>query len=411
LRLLAITTSQEEGGAESLLYTALRAVSALECDVEVALPASSGTLRLRAALRAAGFRVHDLSIGNQSQSKAGAYVAIARDALITLQIVARVRPDAVLLNLPTAEASPGSMVACALARVQTTAIFQLVRSDLAVTSRRRRLYRRLARRDQSWICVSEDNRETLAKQFGVSSERIVVVRNGAATRKVSTAAGGRTRANLGIPAASSVILTTGRLSAQKGHELIVRALPDLVAFDESLLFVWAGDGPLLEPLMRAVSATGLESHVLLLGRREDIPELLAAADIFLMPSRDEGSPLALVEAMLADVPVVVSDIGALREIVDDGQNGLVFACGDPTDLTRVISRALANRDSLRQMSVSAREQAAHEFSVERMLEGQLAYVMPRAQSHASCSGRQALTRLRSCLRRTEDCPRPGRPAR
>ena len=380
MRLLAITTSQEEGGAESHLRTTLQAVRARGVEVDVAFPSSAGTVRLREQLLGAGCRLRVLAIGRERASKAGAYLAIAGDALITLRTIARLRPDAILLNMPTPEASPGAMLACALARVQTTVVFHLVRSDLSVTPRRRAIYKRVARSKQQWICVSQDNRRTLAEQFGVATERIAVVRNGVQLRSVSVMAGERTRAELQIPASSTLVLTTGRLGAQKGHELIVEALPALVALNESLVFVWAGDGPLREQLSRAVSATGMARHVQMLGRREDVPELLAAADLFLMPSRDEGAPLALVEAMLAGVPAIVSDIGALREIVDNGRNGLIFKSGDPGDLTRVIAWALANRRRLREMASSAREQASRELTVERMLDGQLAHVMPRART-------------------------------
>jgi glycosyltransferase involved in cell wall biosynthesis len=166
--------------------------------------------------------------------------------------------------------------------------------------------------------------------------------------------------------------------------VILRALPDLLAVDAGLVFVWAGDGPLREQLTGAVSATGLGQHVRLLGRREDIPELLAAADLFLMPSRDEGGapPFALAEAMLAGVPAVVSDIGALSEVVEDGRNGLLFTGGDPDELVRVIGRALADRDRLSEMASSAREQALREFTVERMTEELLAYVLPPLSSGA-----------------------------
>jgi glycosyltransferase involved in cell wall biosynthesis len=383
-RLLAITTSQEEGGAESHLRITLRAVQARGCEVHVALPHSAGTARLREDLLAAGCRVRTLPVGIHSVSRAGAYLALARDVLATLWAIARVRPNAVLLNLPTPEASPGAMLACALARVHTTAIFHLVRSDLVVTPRRRRLYRRAARGAQQWLCVSEDNRRTLAGQFGVAEQRIAVVRNGVPSAEVAAGAGELARAELQIADSATLVLTTGRLGEQKDHGVIVQALGELVSLDQSLVFVWAGDGPLREQLTRAVSATGLERHVRMLGRREDVPALLAAADLFLLPSRDEGGapPFALAEAMLAGVPTVVSDIGALREIVEDGRNGVVFTRGDPEDLVRAISRALGDREALRQMAARARAQATREFTLARMTEGLLAHVLPEAQARS-----------------------------
>lgn len=377
-RLLAITSSQEEGGAESHLAITLAAARARGWEVDVAFPSSPATAELRERLRGSGCRVHSLAVGAQGASQAGAYLALLRDTLRTLWCIARVRPDAILLNLPAPEASPGAMLACAISRKPSTSIFHLVRADLIVTPRRRRLYRGLARSSQHWICVSEDNRATLAAQFGVERRRFAVVRNGAALREVPGEARERTRAQLQIPADATVVLTTGRLGEQKGHRVIIEALAELVALDRRVLFVWAGDGPSRDQLTRSLQATGLAGHVLLTGRREDIPELLAAADLFLMPSRDEGGapPFALAEAMLAGVPAVVSDTGALREVIDDGRNGLLFARGDPSDLVRVIGWALAHREELAEIAVRARAQAASEFTVERMTEGLLSYVTP-----------------------------------
>jgi len=373
-RLLALTTSQEEGGAESHLLTTLAAASARGYEIHVSFPHSAQTKELRGELRGAGYAVRTLPIGRTTSSRAGAYAAILADCAAVLWSIARVRPDAILLNLPTPEATPGSMLACALTRVPTTAIFHLVRSDLSVTRRRRRLYQLLARGSQRWVCVSEDNRETLAERFGVSPQRIAVVRNGANHRPVPPERRVHARAGLELPPEATLVLTTGRLGEQKEHRLIVEALPRLVALDAGLVFAWAGDGPLRAQLGNAVSATGLERHVRLLGRRDDVPELLAAADLFLMPSRDEGSPLALAEAMQAGLPAIVSDAGALTEVVEDRRNGLVFARGDADDLVRVIDWALAHRRELAQMAERGQEQALRDFTVDQMLEGLMAQI-------------------------------------
>ncbi len=376
-RLLALTTSREEGGAETHLRVTLAEVAARGYEVHAAFPgAPAGTARLREDLRAGGLRVHALALGRPTRSRAGAYFAIAADAATTLAMIARVRPDAVLVNLPTPEASPGALLACALARVRTTAIFHLVRSDFRVTPMRRRMYRALGRSRQSWVCVSQDNRATLAAGFGVAPERIAVVRNGAAHAPPAAFGREEVLGTLGIPADAVVVLTTGRLGEQKGHRLIVAALPRLVALEERLVFVWAGDGPLRAELTDAVSGLGLERHVRVLGRRDDVPALLAAADLFLMPSRDEGAPLALIEAMLAGVPALVSDVGALTEIIEDGGNGLVFQSGDADALVATLARALGHRHELAQMASRAREQAQAELTLERMLERLMPHVLP-----------------------------------
>ncbi len=259
-------------------------------------------------------------------------------------------------------------------------MFHLVRADLTVTPRRRALYRTVARGRQKWVCGSEDNRITLAAQFGVPRKRIQIVRNGVVVRVASTDTRQRVRSELGVPDDGTLVLTVGRLGAQKDHGVIVEALSELTASDEGLVFVWAGDGPSRDELGSAVRATGLASHVRMLGRRDDVPELLAAADLFLMPSRDEGGapPFALAEAMLAGVPAVVSDIGAFTEVITDGRNGVVFTQGDPRDLARTVQSALSDREKLSRIATTAREQALREFTAERMTEGMLAHILGEA---------------------------------
>jgi glycosyltransferase involved in cell wall biosynthesis len=367
MRLLALTTSHEDGGAESHLRVVLQAAQEGGYAISVGLPRKVGTSRLWNDLGTAGWDAHDLPIGRQTASKAGAYSAILLDTLAALWVIARVRPDAILLNLPTPEATPGAMLACALTRVPTTAIFHFTRSDLRITPLRRRVYQLIARSSQHWICVSNYNRAILARAFGVPTRRMAVVRNGTAVRPVAAEAGNAIRRELDIAPDATLVLTTSRLGEQKDHRVIIEALPRLVALDSGLTFAWAGDGPLRDELAAAVRDTGLENHVRILGRRGDVPELLAAADLFLMPSRDEGMPFALAEAMYAGVPVLVSDAGALTEIIQNGENGVVFTCSDPSDLVRAMEWAVTHREQLLAMAKCAREQALREFTVDRMI--------------------------------------------
>jgi glycosyltransferase involved in cell wall biosynthesis len=340
------------------------------------MPRHAQTACLRDHLARDGVAVHALPVGKPTTSRMGAYAAIVIDLIALLWIILRVRPDAILLILTSPEATPGAMLACALARVPTTAVFQLVQSDLRTTPRRRRLYQLAAPGPQHWVCVSEDNRATLASTFGVSSGRIAVIPNGVALRTVTPDSREAIRAELQIAPETTLVLTTGRLAEQKGHRVIVDALPRLIGLGAPLAFVWAGDGPLREYLTAAVQASGLGDHLQILGQRDDVPELLAAADLFLLPSRDEGASFALVEAMLAGVPAIVSDAGALTEIIEDHRNGLVFARGDVDGLVRVVDWTLAHREEMARMAVQAREQALREFTVERMIDGLMALLDP-----------------------------------
>ena len=127
------------------------------------------------------------------------------------------------------------------------------------------------------------------------------------------------------------IVTVGRLAAPKDPLTLVHALPALGPRPYSLAFVGDGrDRPAVEA--RAARAPRRRTGSTLLGERHDVPELLAAADIFVLASRSEGAPLSILEAMAAGLPVVASDVGGVAELVADGETGLLVPAGDAAAL-------------------------------------------------------------------------------
>ncbi|MDF5759222.1 glycosyltransferase family 4 protein [Spongiactinospora sp. TRM90649] len=143
-----------------------------------------------------------------------------------------------------------------------------------------------------------------------------------------------TRAALGVPGDRPILLTVARLAQQKGLETLL----DVAASVPEAEFVVAGDGPLREPLEAGVRERGLP--VRLLGDRHDIPDLLAAADAVLLPSRWEGQPLSLQEALLAGRPVIATAVGGVPEMVRDA--GLLVAYGDVAAMTDAVRRVLGD---------------------------------------------------------------------
>lgn len=146
------------------------------------------------------------------------------------------------------------------------------------------------------------------------------------------------------------VLAVGACVAHKGHEVLAAAASQLDGLDIGV----AGEGPLRYPGLRY------------LGFRDDVAALLAAADVFVHPSIEEGLGQAVIEAMLAGVPVVASDAGGLPELVGDA--GILVRRGDPDALARGIARALAGDHPSVE---AARARASTLFSVDRMVEGTL----------------------------------------
>jgi glycosyltransferase involved in cell wall biosynthesis len=376
---LILTPSRELGGTEAHLEAIARGALEAGEHVAVAMADLPALAPLHASLRATGAEVLDLRLGERRASRAGAVAALLRDTVAVGWLLARRRPDAVLVELPDPDASPGALLACALSRVPTLALFHLVRPDAGtIAGNVRRLYALIRRLGQRWAVVSPDNRRSLARLFAMPEDDIAVIDNGVPHYDRDPTARARARAGLGASDDDIVVLTVGRLSEQKGHATIVEALPALLAATPSLLLCWAGAGALEGKLRAAVAAAGHGDRVGLLGRREDIGDLLAAADLFLFPSRFEGAPLALLEAMAAGVPVLVSDIGAHRDLVRDGETGLLFAVDDAAALAARVTWAAAHPEEMAALAARAQPLVRERHSEGAMLARTLELLRGRA---------------------------------
>jgi len=171
------------------------------------------------------------------------------------------------------------------------------------------------------------------------------------------------RADLGIAEGNLVVLHVGRFAEQKNHAGLLRVFAVVLEHVPSAVLVLVGDGPLRAAIERQVSQMGLGAAVRFVGVRDDVPSIMACADVFLFPSRFEGFGLAAVEANAAALPVVGTDIPGLREAVQSGETALLHAVDDIQGMGQSVVR-LAKDACLREaMGTRARERAQAYFSV------------------------------------------------
>jgi glycosyltransferase involved in cell wall biosynthesis len=164
-----------------------------------------------------------------------------------------------------------------------------------------------------------------------------------------------------------IVFTAARLHAQKGHRFLLQAatlVPDA-------MFVLAGDGPDRDELEMQAQRLGLGDRVLFLGYRQDIADLLATCDVFVLPSLYEGLPLSILEAMAAGRPVICSAIGGSNEAVSNGDTGLLVQPGNPTELARAINMMLSNPDLGQRFAAAAKARVMKDFSATRMAESNM----------------------------------------
>jgi glycosyltransferase involved in cell wall biosynthesis len=146
---------------------------------------------------------------------------------------------------------------------------------------------------------------------------------------------------------------------------VIAEYPDL-----HILFV--GDGELREELQLQVREAGVEGHIHFLGFRQDIPELLAASDCFVLPSLWEGLPMALVEAMATGLPIIATEVSGSKQAMINGETGLLVGPGDVAQLEEAMVRLLSQPDQARAMGSAAQRRVESNFGASKQAEEHIA---------------------------------------
>jgi glycosyltransferase involved in cell wall biosynthesis len=203
------------------------------------------------------------------------------------------------------------------------------------------VHRRIMRRADLVIAVSQAlaNR---CERVGVKRERLRIIPNAVETDGLVGAGVADLRAELGLPAGCPLVLSVGRLSAEKGHRHLVEAARRVVQELRDAHFVVLGDGRERRRLGEQARRLGLNGRFLFPGFRDDARQVMAQADVLALPSLTEGLPNVLLEAFAAGVPVVATAVGGVPELVRDGENGWLVPRGDSAGLASALIAALSD---------------------------------------------------------------------
>jgi glycosyltransferase involved in cell wall biosynthesis len=205
-----------------------------------------------------------------------------------------------------------------------------------------------------YIAVSQAVAGVLCQGFQIPCRKIRVVHNG-----VRIAASNRAPCIRKYP----VVLMTGRLSKEKGHEYLLQA----AALVPHLTVELAGEGPERPSLEAKARELGIEDRVSFLGYREDVADLLANCDVFVLPSLTEGLPVSVLEAMAASRPVIASEVGGNKEVVVHGETGLLVPPRDAAALADALRRTVCDPAVARQFGVAGKARVEREFSDDVMV--------------------------------------------
>lgn len=281
-------------------------------------------------------------------------------------VIYRQRIDAIHVNSYV----PGNYARGAAALMQVPIVIDHWHGFTRISRKRRLICRFLGRFTDLSLAVSQGVRDYLVREAGLNPGKIRVVVNGVDTAAIAAARPqAEMRRDLGLPAEARVIGLVGRLDHWgKGHKELFEAMARLkVQYPLHALIV--GGGRRETEVRELAKGLGLADVVHFLGSRQDVPDLLHAMDIFVLPSYSEGLSLALLEAMAAGLPVIASRVGGNPEVVTDGVTGLLIPPKDADALAQALERLLADPVKAQAMGEKARRRVEADYSLERLGRG------------------------------------------
>lgn len=339
-----------EGGAQRATLLTLRHLSRERFAPALLLARGGGALEHRA--RASGVPV--VACGRLRRPWDGGAPAALGAALAALAPAA--------LEVPLySRASPYLRLAALRAGVPLVVAHEWERG--AAPGLARRLVDRLLRPTTRFLSVSQHHARRLVDS-GVPAERVAVVRNGIEVERFAAGDRAAARASLALADGVPLLLVPARLHPAKGHRDLLAALPEIRRSHPGVQVRFAGDGPERAALERLAREADLDGAVRCLGHREDLPDLLAASDLIVLPSRAEGLPAALLEALAAGRAVVATAVGGVPEAIQDGRQGRLVPPAAPAPLAAAIVELLGSAAARAELGGAGQARVRRHYRVE-----------------------------------------------
>lgn len=216
------------------------------------------------------------------------------------------------------------------------------------------------------ITVSEAARRSFVLR-GYPEDQFICIHNGIEPlRRRSPQECAGLRQALGVPSQAPLLLTVARMTPQKGYDVLLEAVPQILRHYPDAYFAWVGEGPEREALSTRAHDMGVASAVHFLGHRDDVPALMSAADLLILPSRFEGHPIAALEALSLGLPVVGTRVCGMDEAVADGETGLLVDPEHPEALAAAIVELLGDPARRQRMSEAGRARIHERFTARLM---------------------------------------------
>jgi glycosyltransferase involved in cell wall biosynthesis len=227
----------------------------------------------------------------------------------------------------------------------------------------------------------------VCRAAGIAGDRLRVVYSGVDPARAEAGDAHRGRASLGTPPGDPMLLTVASLTDCKGHRYLIEAMPEILRTRPSAKLFLAGRGELAAELAALARRLGIADRVVQLGFRDDASDLIAACDLFVLPSHTEGLCSTLIDVMLAQRPIVATTAGGIPELLGDvdgeGEIGSMVPPRDSRRLAAAVLETLDARETIQQRCRRARQRALDRFTADPMVEATLAVYREAMQAHAT----------------------------
>ena len=217
------------------------------------------------------------------------------------------------------------------------------------------------------IAVGEEVAVSMRRLYGIPQCKVIANCIPTSTYANPGVSRGQWRGQEGFAEDDVLLVCVARFARQKNHALLLKAFAQMFARHPNARLLLVGDGVLREELETQVIRLDLAGRVRFLGLRTDIPEVLAASDVFVLSSEFEGNPLSVLEAMAAGLPTVSTAVGGVPSLLENGTSGILIHSGDEEGLSKAMESLLLNRNLRQSMGVAAARRARERFDVANMV--------------------------------------------
>ena len=219
------------------------------------------------------------------------------------------------------------------------------------------------------IVPSQAGSEHVGRVGRVPASKLLVMHNGVdlETFRPDPSARRRVRERLQVPEGAKVLATVAVLRKEKGVADLIEAMVEISSLVPETVALIVGDGEERQMLIERVEQAGMVGRIIFAGHRDDVPELMAASDVFVLPTHEDLLPTVVAEAMGVGLPVVASDVGGLREMVDDSLTGVLYPAGDVPALVKACVELLVDGDRAQWLGRAGRSRAEAVFDLERQV--------------------------------------------